>query len=116
MLILLDKSMIAFCGTYCKVCEWKDKIGGNGCKANQGVLFWGECDKAKCCIEKGLNHCGECSNLPCQKLKDFFSDPEHGDSGIRLNNLINWKNGKDVYEKLINPAQEKAKKMDPLKK
>ena len=52
---MIDKNMIAFCGTYCGVCEWKDKIGCKGCKANKGIMFWGECDKAKCCIEKVLS-------------------------------------------------------------
>ena len=70
---MINKDMIAYCGAYCEVCEWKDKIGCKGCKANQGNMFWGECDKAKCCIEKNYNHCGECSNLPCQKLKEFLT-------------------------------------------
>lgn len=41
--LMIDKKMIAFCGTYCGVCEWKDKIGCKGCKANRGIMFWGEC-------------------------------------------------------------------------
>ncbi len=107
----MDKNMIAYCGTYCGDCEWKDKIGCKGCKANGGNMFWGECDKAKCCIEKGLAHCGECDKLPCQMLKDLFADPEHGDGGARLDNLQNWKNGNYTYRKLGNAAQEKAKKL-----
>ena len=63
---MINKKMIAFCGTYCGVCEWKDKIGCKGCKDNRGIMFWGKCDKAICCIEKGLEHCGECSDMPCQ--------------------------------------------------
>lgn len=107
---MIDKKMIAFCGTYCGVCEWKDKIGCKGCKANRGIMFWGECDIAKCCIGKGLAHCGECPDMPCQKLRDLFDDPEHGDRGARLCNLKNWKDGICAYEKLGNVAQEKAKK------
>ncbi len=109
----MDQKMIAFCGTYCGVCEWKDKIGCKGCKASGGVMFWGECDKAKCCLEKGLEHCGACPDMPCQKLQELFDDPEHGDRGARLRNLKNWKNGNYVYETLDNAAQEKAKEMDP---
>lgn len=108
---MIDKKMIAFCGTYCGVCEWKDKIGCKSCKANRGIMFWGECDKAKCCMEKGLEHCGECSDMPCQKLRDLFDDPEHGDRGARLRNLKNWKDGIYAYEKLGNAAQEKAKNL-----
>ncbi len=108
---MFDRTMIAFCGAYCEVCEWKDKIGCKGCKANQGNMFWGECDKAKCCLEKGFEHCGECSELPCQKLRDLFDDPEHGDQGVRLRNLQNWKAGNESYELLGNAAQENAKNL-----
>ncbi len=108
---MIDRKMAAFCGTYCGVCEWKDKIGCKGCKANEGAMFWGECDKAKCCMEKGLEHCGECPDMPCQKLRELFDDPEHGDRGARLRNLNNWKAGNYVYERLNNAAQEKAKKL-----
>lgn len=106
----MDKSMIAYCGSYCGVCEWKKKLGCNGCKANAGKMFWGECDKAMCCIEKGYEHCGQCSELPCAKLKLLFGDPEHGDKGVRLHNLQNWNNENYVYEKLENAAQENASK------
>lgn len=102
----MDKNMIAYCGTYCGVCEWKKLTGCNGCKANAGKMFWGECDKAKCCISKGLDHCGQYENLPCEMLRDLFNDPEHGDGGARLRNLQNWKNGIFSYEKLRDTIQE----------
>lgn len=107
----MDRTMIAYCGSYCGACEWKDKIGCPGCKACQGNVFWGECDKAKCCIEKGFCHCGECPELPCEKLRGLFDDPEHGDKGVRLRNLKNWASGNHTYEKLGNAAQEQAKEL-----
>lgn len=107
----MEKSLIAYCGTYCGVCEWKEKTGCKGCKTNGGVMFWGECDKAKCCIEKNFEHCGECGDMPCKKLQELFNDPEHGDKGARQHNLKNWKNGNYVYEKLENIAQEQAKSL-----
>lgn len=109
----MDKNMIAYCGTYCEICEWKDKVNCKGCKANGGNMFWGECDKAKCCIKKGFEHCGECSKLPCKMICDLINDPVHGDNGedIRLSNLRNWKNGNYVYKKLGNAAQEQAKNL-----
>lgn len=72
--IVIDKLLIAYCGTYCGACEWKDKMGCKGCKANAGNMFWGECDKAKCCMEKGFEHCGQCAEMPCTKLKVLFGD------------------------------------------
>ena len=107
----MDKTMTAFCGAYCGVCEWREKVGCGGCRASAGRLFWGECNKAKCCIEKGLEHCGQCAEMPCQKLRELFDDPEHGDQGARLRNLQNWKKGSDTYEKLGNAAQERAKEL-----
>ena len=107
----MDRKMIAFCGSYCGICEWKAKIDCKGCRASEGNMFWGECDKAKCCIAKGFEHCGQCAEMPCDKLKDLFSDPEHGDGGARLRNLRNWNNGNYVFEKLGNAAQKEAKKL-----
>lgn len=105
----MQQDMKAYCGAYCAVCEWREKTGCKGCKANQGQLFWGECDKAKCCIEHHFSHCGECSHMPCQKLQALFQDPEHGDQGVRLRNLENWRDGRDVYERLGNASQNQAK-------
>ena len=106
----MDKKMMAYCGTYCGICEWKDKVDCKGCQACQSQMFWGQCDKAACCIEKGLEHCGHCPQMPCQKLLALFSDPEHGDKGVRLRNLRNWANDEYEYEKLDNLAQEHAKR------
>ena len=39
----------------------------------------------------------------------LFEDPEHGDKGVRIQNLQNWKNGIWKFEKLGNAAQEKAR-------
>ena len=105
----MDRKMIAFCGAYCGACEWKDKMGCKGCRESKGNLFWGTCDKAECCVGKGLEHCGYCPDMPCQKLLELFGDPEHGDKGARLRNLKNWADGEYHYEKLGNLAQEEAK-------
>lgn len=107
----MDQTLIAYCGAYCGVCEWKERTGCKGCKACAGKPFWGECDKAKCCIQRGHDHCGQCLELPCEMLKELFDDPEHGDQGVRLRNLLNWKDGKFMFEKLGNAAQENAKKL-----
>ncbi|MDO5397411.1 MAG: DUF3795 domain-containing protein [bacterium] len=86
----MNKDMTAYCGDYCEDCIWKDRVGCTGCKVNKGDMFWGECDKAKCCIQNNFEHCGECPQMPCDKLLSLFKDPEHGDDGSRLINLKNW--------------------------
>ncbi len=110
----MEKSMQAYCGTYCGTCAWREKTGCKGCKANAGEMFWGTCDKAKCCIAKGLDHCGDCGEMPCAMLQDLFNDPEHGDGGERLRNLQSWRRGEATFQQLNNAAQETARRMEPL--
>ena len=54
-------------------------------------MFWGECALAECCIEKELEHCGQCENCPCDKLQEFSYDKEQGDDGERIRTLEKWK-------------------------
>lgn len=89
----MKAEMMAYCGTYCETCDWKEKMNCKGCKAHAGEVFWGSCKIAVCSIEKGLNHCGECPDLPCEKLESAFNDPEHGDKGERITNLRMWAKG-----------------------
>ena len=96
----MDESMIAMCGAYCGVCEWREQTNCPGCQKSSGQMFWGECLVAKCSIEKGYRHCGLCSELPCEKLQSAFDNPEHGDNGERLINLKAWANGEETYLKL----------------
>ena len=87
-----DKKLMSYCGTY-GLCDWKDKIEKGEAKISDI-----NCDKAKCCVEKGYEHCGFCPELPCQMLLDMYSHPEWGDDGSRLANLKNWAVGNYVYE------------------
>lgn len=77
------------CGTVCNTCSFKDRFGCKGCEAQQGKIFWGECDVYKCAVSKGCQHCGLCAQLPCQQLLDFI---ENGHNPDRLPNLNRWKN------------------------
>ena len=72
-------------------------------------MFWGDCLVAKCALEKGLKHCGLCSDSPCEKLQNVFDDPEHGDNGERLHNIKGWAKGEESYLKLttIKPDDNK---------
>ena len=96
----MDRELIARCGAYCGDCKWKEKMNCLGCQITKGNMFWGECLVAKCSIEKGIDHCGLCSSLPCDILQEAFDHPEHGDNGERLANLKAWARGEDSYIKL----------------
>jgi hypothetical protein len=96
----MNSNMMAYCGTYCEMCDWKEGTNCKGCKLQAGTMFWGNCAIAQCAIDKKLAHCGECVKLPCQMLQDAFNHPEHGDTGERLKNLLNWKNGRESTLKI----------------
>ena len=62
------------CGCICDGCEYKESRGCKGCFAQESNMFWGECDLAKCCIEKRYTHCGECPDMPCENMKNMAED------------------------------------------
>ena len=80
-------TQLAYCGTDCQVCGFRAKADCPGCQASAGQMFWGECGLAKCCIDMGLEHCGKCEQFPCEQLKAYSFDKEHGDNGRRIENL-----------------------------
>jgi hypothetical protein len=96
----MDTQLIGRCGAYCGSCEWKAKTNCPGCLAAKGRMFWGVCDVANCSIEKGFQHCGFCTEVPCASLQGYFDNPEHGDNGERLNNLKAWARGEFTYTAL----------------
>tara|TARA_Y100001933_G_C18627999_1_gene409178 strand:+ start:127 stop:429 length:303 start_codon:yes stop_codon:yes gene_type:complete len=96
----MNREMMAYCGTYCETCDWKEKMNCKGCKAHASEVFWGTCKIAECAIEKGIDHCGECHEVPCEKLKDAYNNAEHGDNGERLTNLKMWAEGKESMLKV----------------
>lgn len=96
----MKKDMMAFCGTYCETCDWKEKMNCKGCKVHASNVFWGSCSIALCAIEKKLNHCGECENSPCNLLQEAYNNPEHGDNGERLTNLQKWASGEQSFLKV----------------
>lgn len=108
------------CGLLCDTCTFKESNGCMGCVETNGHPFYGECHIAKCCQDKGLAHCGECSKIPeycgiencgkadekgffpcdscnqttCGKLHAYsFKDPNHGDNppGLRIDQCKKWK-------------------------
>ena len=72
------------------------KIGGTcvnrGCIPTNGNPFHGECPVAVCCQEKGLVHCGQCPEIPCELLTSYSCDKENGDSpvGARIEQCKRW--------------------------
>ena len=80
------------CGLSCVTCTYRESTGCGGCIATNGHPFHGECRLAVCCQDRGHLHCGECPEFPCQLLKDFSSNAEHGDDppGARIEQCRIW--------------------------
>lgn len=80
------------CGLKCVGCGFKDSNKCGGCIATNGNPFHGECPVAQCCQNKGLTHCGECKDIPCELLTQYSCDPVHGDTppGLRIEQCIKW--------------------------
>jgi len=46
------------------------------------------CILRNCCVEKQLDHCGECADFPCAQYKEFAAWPEHHQTAMeRLSSL-----------------------------
>ena len=73
--------------------DGEEKCGCGGCMETCGHPFHGECPVAVCAQGKGLVHCGECSEFPCELLTQYSCDPEHGDkpAGARIDQCKAWK-------------------------
>lgn len=80
------------CGLHCTGCTYKDTCGCGGRIETNGHPFHGECPIAICCQNKGIVHCGECPQIPCDLLTQYSCDKEHGDTpqGARIKQCIYW--------------------------
>lgn len=73
-----------YCGLSCKECTFREDCHCGGCIATGGHPFHGKCDVAECATAKGAAFCGLCSEFPCELLKRYSYDPQHGDNGKRI--------------------------------
>ena len=78
------------CGLLCSKCEYREKMNCKGCVAISKP-FWGDaCPVKNCCEGKKHEHCGGCSDLPCDLLKQFSYDKAQGDDGKRIEQCREW--------------------------
>jgi hypothetical protein len=99
---MVDTNLAAVCGLFCGTCEHLN-TKCKACKTQQGKPFWTtmmnveSCPLYDCCANtKKLDHCGLCSELPCetfQAMRDpSLSDEEAEKSLIaRQNELLRRK-------------------------
>lgn len=78
------------CGILCSECSYKEQMNCRGCISIEKP-FWGDlCPVKSCCESKRQEHCGECSDFPCELLNKFAYDKEQGDNGKRIEQCICW--------------------------
>lgn len=82
------------CGLCCSEFNCKEAFGFDckGC-ALEKEIPWGECEIKVCCERKGLDHCGQCEEFPCEVLRQFSYDKTHGDNGLRIEQCRKWCSG-----------------------
>jgi hypothetical protein len=76
----LNRNLLAPCGTHCGHCSYYTKERTphcEGCEAQKGRPFWGECKLFACAKEHDVEHCGLCHDFPCDLFVNQY-DPEHG--------------------------------------
>ena len=50
----------------------------NGCWAEKSDdQFCGNCNLRICCENKGINHCGDCGDFPCEKYIAWIGNLDH---------------------------------------
>lgn len=74
----------SYCGLSCAECSFRETHQCKGCIISGGNPFHGNCEVAKCAIARKKRFCGVCAQIPCELLKRYSDDPEHGDSGARI--------------------------------
>lgn len=70
------------CGILCSDCSWflgEKKPKCKGCIEIKGKAFWGEdvCDTYSCTEKRGVKHCGQCVDFPCEDFMERY-DPDEG--------------------------------------
>lgn len=78
------------CGILCSECEFKEKMGCQGC-LQIDKPFWGDsCPVKTSCESREHEHCGQCSQFPCGLLNQFAYDEKQGDGGKRIEQCRCW--------------------------
>ena len=67
------------CGIVCSECK-SYPTECAGCPALKGRVFWLDyvdadiCPVYKCCLDKAVEHCGKCGEMPCERWTRY-KDP-----------------------------------------
>lgn len=68
-------SWLAYRGLHCgecRSCEENSDVGCEGCRDEPELVD--DCPARACAIRRGIRHCGECDEFPCEVLNGFYTD------------------------------------------
>lgn len=56
-----------------------DKIRCDGCRSDRQLQHWSlDCKILQCCVyERGFEFCAQCSEFPCETLKEWGAEYDH---------------------------------------
>ena len=93
---MLDLDLVGFCGVDCSSCPDYLNFKCPGCRASAGMSDE-DCMVAQCCMDRNILVCSQCSDFPCDDMKDFFEESEsHRQAEKRLKvimDIIRFKPG-----------------------
>lgn len=78
------------CGLLCQECGYREQMNCPGCVKLDNP-FWGSCPVKGCSEARSLEHCGGCTDFPCDLLNGFAYDKEQGDDGQRIKQCGIWR-------------------------
>lgn len=68
---IANNSLASPCGLYCGECLYYNNEC-RGCVPSGGHPAWGKCHTYACTTNKKVEHCGECTQFPCERfLKQY---------------------------------------------
>jgi len=94
----LDKKFAAVCGLYCEACTIfiatnedparlktlaalfqlsEEELKCGGCRSDKRTPYCENCKMFACATERGIDFCVECTEYPCNELKQFQSEAPH---------------------------------------
>ena len=82
----LDRKHVRPCGEYCGFCLYykkEKKPSCSGCGNHKGHPFWGECKLYACVTEHEVEHCGLCTDFPCDLFVGHFEGAPDNIEGQR---------------------------------
>ena len=121
-----DMKLLAYCGLYCDQCscraafadqdmrhmahmpekyrEARPTPSDNDCGGCKGRCICPPCGIKDCAAAKGLDHCGECADFPCERLEAFRTDGWAHHVGAIENLRSIRENGVETWFEALKPT------------